>query len=112
MRPSDRSEEQARSRRALKAFLKQSAQDTVTAESLSAAIREYFNNRFGSSLGTLTPEEAGQILERNGVGPDTRARFVTLLRELFQGFFTGQGSRHIDRTRALLSSSPTWTQGR
>lgn len=103
MNPSRKNEEQARSKGALKHFMKQCSSEQVSAEDLLSASREYFNRRFGSSLGTLTPEEAGSILEGQKVDPETRDRCVSLLNELTQRVYTGGANSPFERKSELAS---------
>lgn len=79
-------------RGALKAFLKECSPGRSTAEELLGAARRYFNASFGSSSGTLTPGEAGEILERAGVNRAVRDRCVSFLEELTGRVFTGRGT--------------------
>lgn len=92
MAPSRVRAETLRSQGALKAFLKECSPGRSTAEELLGAARGYFNASFGSSLGTLTPGEAGEILDRAGVDRAARDRCVSLLEELTGRVFTGRGT--------------------
>ncbi len=103
MNPSRKYEEQAKSKGALRHFMRQCSSEQVAAEDLLSASREYFNRRFGSSLGTLTPEEAGAILERQGVAADAKAGCVSLLNELTQRVYTGRGNSPFERKSELVS---------
>ncbi len=103
MSPSREYEGQARAKGALRHFVKQCSSERMAAENLLSEVREYFNRRFGSSLGTLTPEEAGTILERQGVSTEAKERCVSLLDELTQRVFTGRGSCPFEGKSELLS---------
>ena len=58
---------------------------------LISSIRDYLNDRFGLSLGSLTADEAAEILKSHGVSLDTAQK----LKDIFQGLedvvYTGQG---------------------
>jgi hypothetical protein len=93
---------EARMRGALKAFMK-GCSPKSSAQELLSAVRAYFNSRFGSSLGTLTPEEAGEILENARVDDGVKTRCVSLLDELTQRVYTGRGSDVFARSDELFS---------
>lgn len=103
MVPSLRYEKQMKSRTALRNFLKQCSSGEVAAEVLLNAVREYFNSRFGSSLGALTPEEAKDILKRSAVSVDIQDRCGALIDELTRYVYTGSGRIPFDRSGELFS---------
>lgn len=103
MSPSRKYEEQVKAKGALKRFAKQCSSQDASAEALLEASREYFNSRFRASLGTLTPEEAGMILENQGVDSSSMDRCTALLTDLTGRIYTGQGDKPFDRRDDLVS---------
>jgi hypothetical protein len=103
MNPSRKRDGGVKARGALKAFLKACSPGRSTSEDLLGAVRGYFNSSFGSSLGTLTPGEAGEILERAGVDKAVRSRLTSLLEELTGRVFTGRGKDVFERADELAS---------
>lgn len=69
---------------------------SLPANDFSLAVRDYFNNRFGLSLGSLTPEEAVELLTSKGVGTDTANRLKNVLQKMDRAVYTGKGSDHCD----------------
>jgi hypothetical protein len=56
------------------------------------SIRDYLNARFGLLLGSLTPDEAADILTSKGVRVETGDKLRTILRELENAIYTGKGA--------------------
>ena len=61
------------------------------AERLSLVVRDYFNDRFGLALASLTPEDAAGILTLKGVGPETAGRLRDVLQAIENDIYTGKG---------------------
>ncbi|HID30643.1 MAG TPA: protein BatD [Desulfobacterales bacterium] len=85
-----------RARKAAKTFAKQCHQDGLSAGPMAEAIRQYLNERFGLSLGSLTPKEAAQILKSNGVNPDTAKEMQAVLHRIENAVYTGRGHDACD----------------
>ena len=51
--------------------------------------QEYLNDRFGLSLGALTPSEAGEILREGGVGAATAGAVADELSKLEGALYSG-----------------------
>ena len=62
------------------------------AADVTDSVRDYLNARFGLLLGSLTPDEAADILTSKGVRPETSAKLRTILRELENAIYTGKGT--------------------
>jgi Zn-dependent peptidase ImmA (M78 family) len=58
---------------------------------LALSIRNYLNERFGLSVGTLTPDEAAEILESRGVSIETAKELRKLIGKLEDAVYTGKG---------------------
>jgi hypothetical protein len=82
----------AKAKRAAKTFIGQCRQEDVTSDDLILFITEYFNDRFGLSLGSLTPDEAAAILQTKGVGPETTVKIRDVMQSLEDLVYTGKGA--------------------
>ncbi len=51
------------------------------------------NERFGLSLGSLTSEEAAEILRSEGVSLDTVQKIQAILKRLEDAVYTGKGQK-------------------
>ena len=58
---------------------------------MALSIRNYLNERFGLSVGTLTPDEAAEILESRGVSIETAKELRKLIGKLEDAVYTGKG---------------------
>jgi len=79
-----------RAKRAAKDLIRQCRQGKEDANSLSLCIRDYFNDRFGLTLASLTPEDAADILASKGVGSGAGQKLRAILIELENTVYTGQ----------------------
>jgi len=79
-----------RAKRAAKNLIRQCRQGREDANSLSLCIRDYFNDRFGLTLASLTPQDAVDILTSKGVGPGTAQKLRAILIEFENTVYTGQ----------------------
>jgi len=82
----------ARARKAAGAFFKVCRERALPAEGLAQAVRDYLNERFALTLGTLTPNEAFEILRSRGVHLETAQHLKNALRQLEDTIYTGKGS--------------------
>ncbi len=79
-----------RAKRAAKDLIRQCRQGRGDANCLSLCIRDYFNDRFGLTLASLTPEDAADILASKGVGSGAAQKLRAILIELENTVYTGQ----------------------
>ena len=86
----------ARSKRAAKKIIRNCQQDKITHNELILNIREYLNDRFNLSAGSLTYQEAAQILSSNGVTADTVQEMKDLIDNLEDAVYTGRGDEPFD----------------
>jgi hypothetical protein len=91
-RKSGRALAAARARKAAGAFFKVCRERALPAEGLAEAVRDYLNERFALTLGTLTPNEAFEILRSRGVHLETAQYLKNALRQLEDTIYTGKGS--------------------
>jgi len=86
----------ARARKAAKALTQQCRKGELSSNDLTSSIRRYLNERFDLSLGSLTPDEAADIVVSEGVGATTAERLRTALKELEDAIYTGKGQETCD----------------
>jgi tetratricopeptide (TPR) repeat protein len=76
----------------LKAAERTAHRDPMAATPLiGRALRLYLSHRFDIPEASLTPQEAGQHLRRNGIPPETAAIFVKALETCFNAAYTKAG---------------------
>ena len=88
-RKSDRTIYAQRARKATHVFLKECRRDDKDANGMMTAVRDYMNDRFQLSLGSLTPVDVPKLLMEKGVNPDTADRLRDALEELEGRIYTG-----------------------
>ena len=81
----------AKAKRAAKGFIRQCRQGDLVSNDLISFITGYFNDRFGLSLGSLTPDEAAGILESRGVSVETTGKMRHVMQALEDAIYTGKG---------------------
>jgi len=81
-----------KARKASKSFLKLYRQGGLNWGQLALLIRDYLNDRFGLALGSVTADEAAEILRSNGVSLDTADKLRSILEKLEDAVFTGRGN--------------------
>jgi len=86
----------ARARKAAKALTQQCRKGELSSNDLTSSIRRYLNERFDLSLGSLTPDEAVDIVLSRGVKATTAERLRTALQELEDAIYTGKGQETCD----------------
>ena len=86
----------ARARKAAKALTQQCRKGELSSNDLTSSIRRYLNERFDLSLGSLTPDEAADIMVSRGVNATTAERLRTALQELEDAIYTGKGQETCD----------------
>jgi hypothetical protein len=82
-------------KKAARKFSKQYRKSEHTAAMLLSLIRQYLNNRFGLSYGSLTPQEAFKILTSQGVGTETAEKMQIIMQQLENAEYTGKGMEAI-----------------
>lgn len=91
----DKSLAALKSRKAAKNFIRQYRHGRLSSNDLALSIRDYLNNRFSLSMGSLTPNEAKDILQSRGVSPATALKLQSILRSIEDAVFTGEN--HISQ---------------
>jgi len=81
----------ARARKAAKALIQQCRKGELSSNDLISSIRRYLNERFDLSLGSLTPDEAADIVVSRGVSATTAERLRAAVQELEDAIYTGKG---------------------
>jgi hypothetical protein len=81
----------AKTKKAAGVLVKKCRDGRLTSNDLSQAIRRYLNDRLGLCLGSLTPEEAFEILRSRGVTPARAERLQIFLQRLEEDVYSGRG---------------------
>jgi hypothetical protein len=85
-----------RARKAAKTLIKQCRQGRVSSADLIQFTRDYLNNRFLLSFGSLTADEAAEILKTKGVKHETAQELRGILLRLENTVYTGRGNSSCD----------------
>jgi hypothetical protein len=80
-----------RTKRAAKVFMGHCRKIETTSADLAAAAKSYLNDRFGLSLGAVTPDEAAEILVSNGIDRATAEEFRGHVQRLEEDIYAGRG---------------------
>lgn len=88
---SSRSTAALRAKKAAKTLTQQCRKRKLRPYDLTSSIRQYLNERFDLSLGTLTPDEAADILLSKGVNVATAEKLRAVLQQLEDAVYTGKG---------------------
>lgn len=84
---------ESKARRAARDFRKRCRHKDLSSSDLLLFIRDYMNDRFGLSLGALTPDEAMDILRAGGAKKDSAEKMGKTLQKLEDAVYTGNGHR-------------------
>jgi len=98
---SDRAIAAIKARRAAKKLVRQCLQAGINSNDLALSIRNYLNDRFGLSAGTLTSDEAGVILESRGVSIETAKELRKLIGKLEDAVYTGKGDEDSEMGKQI-----------
>jgi hypothetical protein len=85
-----------KAKRAAKKLVRQCRQAGLSSNDLALSIRNYLNERFGLSVGTLTSDEAAVILESRGVSIETAKELRKLIGKLEDAVYTGKGDEAFE----------------
>ena len=80
-----------KAKKAAKKFIKRCSHGRVSANDMSFSIRDYLNDRYSLSLGSLTPYDAYQILQSKGVSNETSEKLRDLVQKIEDAIYTGKG---------------------
>lgn len=84
---------ESKAKRAAKDFRKKCRLEDLSSSDLILFIRDYINDRFGLSVGALTPDEAAEILETGGATDDSLEKMREVMQKLEDAVYTGNGHR-------------------
>jgi hypothetical protein len=85
-----------KAKKAAGVFIKKCRQGGHSSSDLISCIREYLNERFVLSLGSVTPDEAAEILRSMGATPDTAQELREIFQRLEDAVYTGKGHEPFD----------------
>jgi hypothetical protein len=89
-------------KKAAREFFSRYHKSEHTAAKLLLLVREYLNNRFNLSYGSLTPHEAFKILTSQGVGTETADKMQIIMQQLENAEYTGKGMEAAAADAELL----------
>jgi hypothetical protein len=84
---------ESKAKRAARDFRKKCRREGLSSNDLTLFIRDYVNDRFGLSLGAVTPDEAAKIFKTAGATEKSMEKMRELLQELEDAVYTGNGHR-------------------
>ncbi|MFH0975628.1 MAG: BatD family protein [Spirochaetota bacterium] len=82
--------------RAANNFYKTCRDKDLSANALSNALKDYFNNRFKLEMGSLTPQESSAILKQKGCKEETINQMEWILKKIEILIYTGKGDDPCD----------------
>ncbi|MBC8177173.1 MAG: protein BatD [Deltaproteobacteria bacterium] len=82
-----------KARKAPKNLMRRCRQERDDVNGLTLCVRDYFNDRFGLALASLTPDDAADILISKGAGPGTAQKLRVIMIELENSIYTGQSRK-------------------
>jgi len=86
----------AKTKKAGSVLIKKCRHGDLSAADLAEAIRDYLNDRFTLSHGSLTPQEAFEILTSRGVRPQAAQRLDGILQRLEDDIYSGGANDACD----------------
>jgi hypothetical protein len=89
-------------KKAARRFYRQYGRGRLAAGELLELIRDYLNNRFGLSYGSLTPAEAVKILAAGGVGADTAEKLQDCMQRCENAVYSGKGNEIVRNEADLV----------
>lgn len=92
----------AKAKKAAKNFIKKYRNKRSTPAGLSLAFNRYLNDRFFLSCGSVTPDEAVEILKSKGVGTDTTDELRAVLKQLEVSIYSGNEQELCDKGKDIL----------
>jgi hypothetical protein len=80
-----------RMKRAGKVFMGQCRKKEIRSADLAEAAKSYLNDRFGLTLGAVTPDESSEILVSRGADRATAEKFRSHIQRLEEDIYAGRG---------------------
>lgn len=93
---------QLRSRNAFKKLARQCRQDLSGCADIIDAFRDYLNDSFNLSIGTLTSDDVEKILHAKGVATDTAKKICSLIQRLENAVYARDDAKPADAANDLL----------
>ena len=90
-----------RAKKAAKILIRQCHHKGLGSSDLVQCIRIYLNERFGLSLGSLTPGEAYEVLRSKGVKHDRAQELREMLKRVENDIYTGRGQERCDTAQDI-----------
>ena len=93
IRRTPQKESSGKAGKAAKIFIKSANSKDMTPQKILNAMRDYINSRFDMKHGLLTQIETGKLLSERGCSDETLKEVESLLHELENAVYTGQGDK-------------------
>jgi len=83
-----------RAKKAARVFMRRCRSQELPPDEMILTIKDYLNDRFGLSIGVLTPNEAEALLIARGLRPETAEKMKDILKRLEDAIYTGKGEAY------------------
>ena len=93
---------QARSKSAFRRLSKRSRQNNFGCADLIDAFRDYLNDKYNLSIGTLTPDDVEHVLRSKGIATDRIINICALLQRLENAVYARDNTQPMNATSELL----------
>ena len=94
---------QLKAKNAFKNFKRQYQQVHSDGAALLDVFKDYLNDRFSQSIGTLTADDTARLLQKHNVNSHTISRICTIIGEIESTVYAESNSKISDKTDGLLS---------
>ncbi|MBW2568984.1 MAG: protein BatD [Deltaproteobacteria bacterium] len=92
----------SKSRNAFKTLTKRCRQDQPGCADLIDTFKNYLNDKLSLSIGTLTADDAAELLQNKGVAPETAKKMRSLIQRLENAVYAGEDLKNTDAANDLL----------
>ena len=92
----------SKSRNAFKALTKHCKQNQPCCADLIDVFKNYLNDRFGLSVGTLTADDADGFLQKQGANSETARKMCLLIQRLENTVYAGENLKNTDAANDLI----------
>jgi len=89
-------------KKAARRFCRKYGRGGLAAAELLELLRDYLNNRFALSYGSLTPPEAFRILREGGVGAGTAEKLQGIIQHCENAVYSGKGEEVVPAAEDLV----------
>jgi hypothetical protein len=93
---------QSRSKKAFNTLKKRCRKDRIAQKDLINIFKDYLNDRFGLSMGSLTADDAERILQDRGLDAETAGKMRSLVQHFESAVYAGNHINESDAADELL----------